>query len=198
MATLASAPPIASARLCARASGVPAGWGAPVYGKLDSDLAMGLMSINAAKGVEIGAGFAAAGQNAASAGAMQAAAGTALGGMVGKIMPVSGIMNTVVEKAKSDTIGLARTEQIGLLKNTVVGQVQNTTVGKKQITKVGETQIATIGKHKKTVVGEEYVIEVGKSKLVMKADGTVILTGVRFNFEASGPVQVVGKVIDLN
>lgn len=40
-----------------RASGVPAGWGAPVYGKLDSDLAMGLMSINAAKGVEIGAGF---------------------------------------------------------------------------------------------------------------------------------------------
>ena len=31
-----------------RASGVPAGWGAPVYGKLDSDLAMGLMSINAA------------------------------------------------------------------------------------------------------------------------------------------------------
>ena len=46
-----------------RASGVPAGWGAPVYGKLDSDLAMGLMSINAAKCVEICAGFAAAGWN---------------------------------------------------------------------------------------------------------------------------------------
>lgn len=43
-----------------RASGIPAGWGAPIYGKLDSDLAMGLMSINAAKGVEIGAGFATA------------------------------------------------------------------------------------------------------------------------------------------
>jgi len=39
----------------------PAGWGAPVYGKLDSDLAMGMMSINAAKGVEIGAGFETAG-----------------------------------------------------------------------------------------------------------------------------------------
>ncbi len=39
------------------ASGVPAGWGAPVYGKLDQDLASGLMSINAVKGVEIGAGF---------------------------------------------------------------------------------------------------------------------------------------------
>ncbi|WP_417460968.1 chorismate synthase [Kordiimonas sp.] len=42
------------------AEGVPAGWGAPVYGKLDADLATALMSINAAKAVEIGAGFEAA------------------------------------------------------------------------------------------------------------------------------------------
>jgi len=42
------------------AGGVPAGWGAPVYGKLDAELAGALMSINAAKGVEVGAGFAAA------------------------------------------------------------------------------------------------------------------------------------------
>ncbi len=42
------------------AEGVPAGWGAPLYGKLDSDLASAMMSINAVKGVEIGAGFEAA------------------------------------------------------------------------------------------------------------------------------------------
>ncbi|GBQ89913.1 chorismate synthase [Gluconacetobacter johannae DSM 13595] len=42
------------------AEGVPPGLGAPIYGKLDSDLAMALMSINAVKGVEIGEGFAAA------------------------------------------------------------------------------------------------------------------------------------------
>jgi chorismate synthase len=42
------------------ASGVPAGWGAPIYGKLDQDIAAAMMSINAVKGVEIGAGFAAA------------------------------------------------------------------------------------------------------------------------------------------
>jgi len=42
------------------AEGVPAGLGAPVYGKLDGDLAAALMSINAVKGVEIGAGFGAA------------------------------------------------------------------------------------------------------------------------------------------
>lgn len=38
-------------------TGVPAGWGAPLYAKLDAELAAGLMSINAVKGVEIGAGF---------------------------------------------------------------------------------------------------------------------------------------------
>ncbi|MBT6031010.1 MAG: chorismate synthase [Kordiimonadaceae bacterium] len=40
-----------------RASGVPAGLGAPIYGKLDGDLAAAMMSINAVKGVEIGSGF---------------------------------------------------------------------------------------------------------------------------------------------
>ncbi len=43
-----------------QAQGAPAGWGAPIYGKLDAELAGALMSINAVKGVEIGAGFAAA------------------------------------------------------------------------------------------------------------------------------------------
>lgn len=42
------------------ADGVPVGWGAPIYKKLDSDIASAMMSINAVKGVEIGDGFAAA------------------------------------------------------------------------------------------------------------------------------------------
>jgi len=42
------------------ARGVPAGWGAPIYGKLDAEIAGAMMSINAVKGVEIGAGFEAA------------------------------------------------------------------------------------------------------------------------------------------
>ncbi len=42
------------------ATGVPAGWGAPLYAKLDSELASAMMSINAVKAVEIGAGFDAA------------------------------------------------------------------------------------------------------------------------------------------
>ncbi|WP_299947600.1 chorismate synthase [uncultured Microbulbifer sp.] len=46
------------ARISIHASGVPAGLGEPVFDRLDADLARGLMSINAVKGVEIGAGFA--------------------------------------------------------------------------------------------------------------------------------------------
>ena len=42
------------------ATGVPAGWGAPIYAKLDADLAAAMMGINAVKGVEIGDGFGAA------------------------------------------------------------------------------------------------------------------------------------------
>jgi chorismate synthase len=50
------------ARIEVRASGVPVGWGEPVYDRLDADIAYAMMSINAVKGVEIGAGFRAVAQ----------------------------------------------------------------------------------------------------------------------------------------
>jgi chorismate synthase len=50
------------ARVNVVAEGVPVGWGEPVYGRLDADIAWAMMSINAVKGVELGAGFASIGQ----------------------------------------------------------------------------------------------------------------------------------------
>ncbi|MBK6395951.1 MAG: chorismate synthase [Betaproteobacteria bacterium] len=50
------------ARVTAIAQRVPVGWGEPIYGRLDADLAAAMMGINAVKGVEIGAGFAAIAQ----------------------------------------------------------------------------------------------------------------------------------------
>jgi len=50
------------ARVNVVAENVPPGWGEPVYGRLDADIASAMMSINAVKGVEIGAGFASIGQ----------------------------------------------------------------------------------------------------------------------------------------
>ncbi|MDR0439550.1 MAG: chorismate synthase [Candidatus Accumulibacter sp.] len=46
------------AKICVTARGVPPGWGEPVYGRLDADIAGAMMGINAVKGVEIGDGFA--------------------------------------------------------------------------------------------------------------------------------------------
>ena len=50
------------ARVDVISDGVPPGWGEPIYGKLDAELASALMSINAVKGVEIGDGFASVAQ----------------------------------------------------------------------------------------------------------------------------------------
>lgn len=46
------------AKVCVQADNVPVGWGEPVFDRLDADIAHALMSINAVKGVEVGAGFA--------------------------------------------------------------------------------------------------------------------------------------------
>ncbi|RPD86442.1 chorismate synthase [Luteimonas sp. 100069] len=76
------------ARVTAVADGVPPGWGEPVYGKLDGDLAAAMMSINAVKGVEIGAGFASIAQRGSEHRDLMTAQGFAsnhAGGVLGGI-----------------------------------------------------------------------------------------------------------------
>ncbi|MCW0201063.1 MAG: chorismate synthase, partial [Rhodanobacter thiooxydans] len=58
MDTLRKSGDSCGARIDVMASGVPVGWGEPVYDRLDADIAHAMMGINAVKGVEIGAGFA--------------------------------------------------------------------------------------------------------------------------------------------
>jgi chorismate synthase len=67
---------------------VPVGWGEPVYGRLDADIAWAMMSINAVKGVEIGAGFSAVEQKGSEHGDEMTPAGFAgnnNGGVLGGI-----------------------------------------------------------------------------------------------------------------
>ncbi len=98
------------------ALGVPAGLGAPVYGKLDADLAAALMSINAVKGVEIGAGFAAAalsGEDNADEIRMENGAPTFLtnqaGGVLGGISTGQPIVARVAIKPTSSILTPRRT-----------------------------------------------------------------------------------------
>src|SRR3989344_3305438 len=97
------------------ATGVPAGWGAPLYGKLDAELAGALMSINAAKGVEIGAGFASAalsGEENADEMRMGNDGPTFLsnkaGGVLGGISPGRAVTPRVAFKPTSSILSLRR------------------------------------------------------------------------------------------
>jgi type VI secretion system secreted protein VgrG len=126
--------------------------------------------------------FTAAGAHITEAGTQQQSAAAAIGSMLAAIMPMGGIVSTVIEKFKSTTVGLAVTEQIGLMKNTSVGHTMTT--------QVGDT--------KRTTVGTEYVVTVGKSQLIMKEDGSIRLLGDNLNITMTGPVQINGKTIDLN
>ena len=119
--------------------------------------------------------FNSAGSHFTKAGLNMAGKGSALSSVLSQIMPTSGISNTMVEKFQSDTIGIARTEQIGTYKNTSVGHTMTINVGEELIIKVGE-----------------------KSRFIMDKDGNVTIIGTRFNFSASGAVNINGKVIDLN
>jgi chorismate synthase len=114
------------------ASGVPAGLGAPIYGKLDADIAGALMGINAVKGVEIGAGFGAAelsGEENADEMRMQggrvAFLSNQAGGILGGISTGQDIVARFAVKPTSSILAPRRTV---------------TTAG-------AETEIATKGRH---------------------------------------------------
>jgi chorismate synthase len=98
------------AKITAVASGVPVGWGEPVYDKLDADLAYNMMSINAVKGVEIGAGFTAVSQKGTEHSDEMTPEGYAsnnAGGILGGISTGQDIVVNVAVKPTS-SIRLAR------------------------------------------------------------------------------------------
>ena len=92
------------ARVDVQALNVPPGWGEPVYGKLDAEIAAAMMSINAVKGVEIGAGFASIGQKGSEHRDLMSPAGFAsnhAGGILGGISSGQAITCSVAFKPTS-------------------------------------------------------------------------------------------------
>ena len=86
------------------AEGVPVGWGEPVYGRLDSDIASAMMGINAVKGVEIGAGFRSVAQRGSEHGDELTPEGFAsnnAGGVLGGISTGQDVMVNIALKPTS-------------------------------------------------------------------------------------------------
>jgi len=110
------------ARVNVVASGVPVGWGEPVYGRLDADIAAAMMSINAVKGVEIGAGFAAVAQKGSEHGDEMTPKGFVTnnnGGVLGGISTGQDV---------SVSIALKPTSSIRLPRRTITTRGEETTV----------------------------------------------------------------------
>ncbi len=92
------------AKITVVASGVPVGWGEPVYGRLDADLAGALMGINAVKGVEIGAGFACVAQRGTEHSdemTPQGFVSNSAGGVLGGISTGQDVVATIAVKPTS-------------------------------------------------------------------------------------------------
>ncbi|MFZ6748482.1 type VI secretion system Vgr family protein [Undibacterium sp. Ren11W] len=103
-----------------------------------------------------------------------------------------------VARMKTETIGMAYMQNVGMGRMENVGMGYSLNVGLIMSTIVGMNQITKVGQKISVTAGEELSITVGKASLVMKADGTVIINGSKFNFEATGPVQISGKDVDIN
>src|SRR5512145_1895225 len=91
------------ALVTAVAQGVPPGWGEPVYDKLDADIAYAMMGINAVKGVEIGAGFAAVAQRGSEHGDEMTPAGFVTNNAGGILGGISSGQDVVVHVAIKPT-----------------------------------------------------------------------------------------------
>ena len=96
------------ARIDVVASGVPVGWGEPVYGRLDADIAYAMMGINAVKGVEIGAGFASVAQKGSEHGDEMTPQGFVSNNAGGILGGISTGQDIVVSMAIKPTSSIAR------------------------------------------------------------------------------------------
>jgi chorismate synthase len=99
------------ARITVAASGVPPGWGEPVYDRLDAEIAYAMMGINAVKGVEIGAGFASVVQKGSEHGDEMTPEGFVSNHAGGILGGISTGQDIVVNLAIKPTSSIARTRR---------------------------------------------------------------------------------------
>jgi chorismate synthase len=135
------------ARINVVASGVPAGWGEPVFNRLDADIAHAMMGINAVKGVEIGAGFASVVQRGSAHGDELTPAGflsNNAGGVLGGISSGQDIMvSLAVKPTSSIRIGRQSIDLEGKATTVATGGRHDPCVGIRA-TPVAEAMLALV------------------------------------------------------
>ena len=103
-----------------------------------------------------------------------------------------------VGKHQHEKVGLTKTETIGIAKALSIGAGYQVSVGVTKNQTVGVSSSEEVGVTKTTIVGKRYELKVGKSSLVLNADGTIILKGLKIKVEGSDHVQVNSELVDIN
>ncbi|WP_237386742.1 type VI secretion system tip protein TssI/VgrG [Xenorhabdus sp. Sc-CR9] len=119
---------------------------------------------------------------------------------------LEGNQAVIVKKNKQEVVRHTSTEVVGMVKTLTVGQSYTITVGASMNTTVAMSQTESVKMQKTVSVGQILSISAGKmielkcgdSTLRMDKDGKITIKGKAFLFDASGPVQIHGKDIDLN
>jgi type VI secretion system secreted protein VgrG len=107
-----------------------------------------------------------------------------------KELTIGGLYQTTVVGAMNESVGLAKAEEVGLEKAVVVGADMTERIVK--------NREINVGNHFEINAGDSFTIVCGKSFIRMDKEGNVTINGAKFDFEASGHVQITGKDIDLN
>ncbi|MDE1495131.1 type VI secretion system tip protein VgrG [Xenorhabdus bovienii] len=103
-----------------------------------------------------------------------------------------------VEKNQTITVNENKEETVTLNSTETVKEVRKLITGKDYIIEVGTHKIETINNTLSITTGDVIELRCGASVLRMDSAGRITLQGSEFKFEASGPVQITGKDIDLN
>jgi type VI secretion system secreted protein VgrG len=168
-----------SASLLKQADGIASGGGS---GAFSSSIASGSLGYFDSEGTEARSQVVKGTNPGEDAGTALAASGEKMTTAVTRMFSQKGCMNTVVSAFKSVSVGNASVEQVGHTK----------------ITNIGEVAIEHVGKVSKTIVGEELTFEVGESKIIIKSNGDIKISGKSLNLDFSGSIKLTGSRIDLN
>ena len=127
------------------------------------------------------------------AGEALAKAGDGMGQDVGSVLPIGGVMNTIVSLFKSDSVGVAHAEQIGQAKVVNVGVSFATNIGKTHTLVVGETSETKIGKQHALIVGETSHYQVTKGLKIESGEATEVLSGKTMVIDGGDVLEITAK-----
>lgn len=105
---------------------------------------------------------------------------------------------TTIGGNQVETITLAKAETIGMAKALTIGMGYQVSVGASKNETVGLSCTQEVGILHKTIVGQRYEVVCGESKLVLNADGTILLIGNKISISGAKHVEIDGKLIDVN